>query len=112
MPARLLRVVVGVDPAVTNTETSDETGIIVAGVADDKCAYVLDDLSGACPSSSGHGGSSTPRTGGRPDRRGTPQPECRVMVERVLRVMSGNLSYRSVVATGRHRLGRTRRPAL
>jgi len=51
----LLRIVVGVDPEATNTETSAETGIIVAGIANvgDKLhGYVLDDLSiRASPSS-------------------------------------------------------------
>ena len=41
----LARVVVAVDPAVTNTVRSDETGIIVAGVGVDGHAYVLEDLS-------------------------------------------------------------------
>lgn len=40
----LVRIVVAVDPAVTAGENSDETGIIVAGVARDGQAYVLDDL--------------------------------------------------------------------
>lgn len=40
------RVVIGVDPAVTNTNNSDETGIIVAGLGLDRKIYVLDDLSG------------------------------------------------------------------
>jgi phage terminase large subunit-like protein len=42
-------IVVGVDPAVTNTETSDETGIVVAGMIDDgesRHYYPLEDLSG------------------------------------------------------------------
>lgn len=39
----LTRVVVGVDPAVTNNENSDETGIIVAGKGVDGEAYVLAD---------------------------------------------------------------------
>lgn len=39
----LIRVVVGVDPAVTNNEDSDETGIIVAGKGVDGDAYVLAD---------------------------------------------------------------------
>jgi phage terminase large subunit-like protein len=44
---RLGRVVVSVDPAVTNTETSDEHGIIVAGITDDaeQRGVVLDDQS-------------------------------------------------------------------
>jgi phage terminase large subunit-like protein len=43
------RVVVGVDPAVTATEASDETGIVVVGVSgrgDQAHYYVLDDRSG------------------------------------------------------------------
>jgi predicted phage terminase large subunit-like protein len=40
------RIVVGVDPSVTNKETSNETGIVVAGVASNGIAYVLEDLSG------------------------------------------------------------------
>jgi phage terminase large subunit-like protein len=45
---RDLRVVVGVDPAVTNTAESDETGIVVAGATYERWArgFVLADLSG------------------------------------------------------------------
>jgi len=46
LPDAFLRVVVAVDPAVTATETSDETGIIVAGIGSDRHLYVLADLSG------------------------------------------------------------------
>jgi phage terminase large subunit-like protein len=42
----LSRIVIGVDPAVSSGENSDETGIIVAGVGYDEKIYVLDDLSG------------------------------------------------------------------
>jgi len=41
----LCRVVVGVDPSVSSTETSDETGIVVAGAAEDGDFYVLADRS-------------------------------------------------------------------
>lgn len=41
----LFRVVVAIDPAATNTEGSDETGIVVAGLDELGDAYVLDDLS-------------------------------------------------------------------
>lgn len=41
----LRRVVVGVDPAVSAKEGSDETGIVVAGVADDGHYFVLEDAS-------------------------------------------------------------------
>jgi predicted phage terminase large subunit-like protein len=42
----LVRVVVAVDPAVTATEESDETGIVVAGIAASGQGYVLSDYSG------------------------------------------------------------------
>ncbi len=40
------RVVVSLDPAVTNNEASDETGIIVVGKGEDNRYYVLEDSSG------------------------------------------------------------------
>ena len=40
------RIVVGVDPAVSVSETSDETGLIVAGLGVDDHGYVLEDASG------------------------------------------------------------------
>jgi predicted phage terminase large subunit-like protein len=40
-----LRIIVAVDPAVTSTSESDETGIIVVAMGSDRRAYVLDDLS-------------------------------------------------------------------
>ncbi|QKC84389.1 ATP-binding protein [Mesorhizobium sp. NZP2077] len=43
---QLMRVVVAVDPAISNKEGSDETGIIVAGLGQDGRGYVLDDGSG------------------------------------------------------------------
>lgn len=39
----LRRIVVGVDPAVTATSSSNSTGIVVAGLGDDKNGYVLAD---------------------------------------------------------------------
>ena len=39
----LKKIVVAIDPAVTSGEDSDETGIIVAGVAQNGDAYILDD---------------------------------------------------------------------
>lgn len=41
----MVRIVVGVDPAVSSNEGSDETGIIVAGLGVDGDAYILDDAS-------------------------------------------------------------------
>ncbi|MDR1476120.1 MAG: terminase family protein [Holosporales bacterium] len=42
----LSRIVIGIDPAVSCGENSDETGIIVAGIGFDDKIYILDDLSG------------------------------------------------------------------
>ena len=42
----LRRIVIAIDPAVSNHEGSDETGIIVAGIDRDNHVYVLEDLSG------------------------------------------------------------------
>jgi phage terminase large subunit-like protein len=42
---QLKRIVVAVDPAVSNKAESAETGIVVAGIGIDDQAYVLDDLS-------------------------------------------------------------------
>lgn len=41
----LVRIVVGVDPAVSSEADSDETGIVVAGLGTDGHGYVLDDRS-------------------------------------------------------------------
>lgn len=41
----LVRIVVAIDPAVTHTEDSNETGIVVAGCDEEGHAYVLDDRS-------------------------------------------------------------------
>lgn len=45
-PPEMLRVVVAIDPAVTETEESAETGIVVAGLGMDRRGYVLADVSG------------------------------------------------------------------
>lgn len=44
-PPELVRIVVGVDPAVTTGEHSDETGVVIAGLGDDGEFYVLGDES-------------------------------------------------------------------
>ena len=41
----LIRIVVAIDPAVTNNATSDETGIVAAGITSDNHYYVLSDKS-------------------------------------------------------------------
>lgn len=43
---QMKRIVVAIDPAVTSTEQSDETGIVAAGIGIDGHGYLLNDLSG------------------------------------------------------------------
>lgn len=45
----MARIVVAIDPAVTSTEASDETGIVVDGLGIDGMGYTLADLSGRMP---------------------------------------------------------------
>ncbi len=45
-PVEMRRIVVAVDPAVTNEPGSDETGIVAMGLGADGQAYVLEDASG------------------------------------------------------------------
>jgi predicted phage terminase large subunit-like protein len=40
------RIVIGIDPAATHTDKSDETGIVVAGLTEDGTVYVLNEVSG------------------------------------------------------------------
>lgn len=42
----LVRIVVAIDPAAKSTDGSDETGIVVAGVAESGYVFVLEDISG------------------------------------------------------------------
>lgn len=45
-PVEMRRIVVAIDPAVTNESGSDETGIVAVGLGADGNAYVLEDTSG------------------------------------------------------------------
>lgn len=45
VPCRLVRVVVGIDPAITANRRSDAVGIVVVGLGEDDNLYVLADLS-------------------------------------------------------------------
>lgn len=46
VPGEMKRIVVAIDPAISNDVGSDETGIIVAGIDKDNKCYVLEDASG------------------------------------------------------------------
>jgi phage terminase large subunit-like protein len=42
----LVKIVIGVDPAVSSTTNSNQTGIVVAGIDENNIGYILDDQSG------------------------------------------------------------------
>lgn len=45
-PDKYKKIIISIDPATSATATSDETGIIVCGLSEDKKAYIIDDHSG------------------------------------------------------------------
>ena len=97
-PEEIRRIVVAIDPAVTNTEDSDDTGIIVAGTEADQF-YVLEDLSGrytpegwARQAVAAYHRWEADRIVGEVNNGGD-------MIESVLRQVDKNISYTSVRAS-------------
>lgn len=95
----MTRVVVGVDPAVTSTKASNETGIVVCGLGVDGKFYVIDDVSGIM----------TPDAWGKTAINAYYKHKAsRIiaevnnggdLVERLLRTIDKNIPYTSVSAT-------------
>lgn len=99
MPPALTRVVVAIDPAVTSGEDSDETGIIVAGVAEDGTGYVLDDLSGKYSPDAWARRAVEAYRRHRADRIVAEANNGGDLVETVIRTLGQDVSYRSVRAS-------------
>jgi phage terminase large subunit-like protein len=96
---KLARIVIAIDPATTHHEESDETGIVVAGLSDDKCAYVLEDLSGRL--SPGDWGQQVCEAYWRlkADRVVAEVNKGGDLVERILRSIDPTIPYKAVRAT-------------
>jgi len=95
----LVRVVVAIDPAVTATEESDETGIVVAGLGVDGHGYVLDDRSlRASPDGWAREAIAAYHTL-RADRIVAEVNNGGDMVENTLRVVDRNIPYRAIHAS-------------
>lgn len=95
----LNRIVVGIDPAVTSGESSNETGIVAVGRSMDDHYYVLDDKT---QRASPHGWASAAVTlyhllGA--DRIVAETNQGGQMVESTLRTVDANIPYRAVHAT-------------
>ena len=93
------RIVVALDPAVTSKDTSDETGIVVAGVGFDNHLYVLEDCTGTykpidwCKKAVMlYRKYEADRVIGEANNGGD-------LIETVLRTVDKNISYKSVHAT-------------
>lgn len=96
---KLARIIIAIDPATTHHEESDETGIVIAGVSDDKCAYVLEDLSGRL--SPGDWGQRVCEAYWRlkADRVVAEINKGGDLVERILRSFDPTIPYKAVRAT-------------
>lgn len=95
----IVRTVVGVDPAVTSSDESNETGIVVASRASNGHAYVWNDLSGrrspdgwAKVAVGAYHGMSADRIIGETNNGGD-------LVEKIIRTVDPNVAYRGVHAS-------------
>ena len=93
------KIVIAIDPAMTNSLESDETGIIVAGKTYDDKGYILEDLSGkfsanqwACKVVQAYHQFQASKVIAETNQGGD-------MVEKMLRVFDKNIFYKSVHAT-------------
>jgi phage terminase large subunit-like protein len=96
---KLTRIVIAIDPATTHHEDSDETGIVVAGLSEDRCVYVLEDMSGRW--SPGDWGQRVVEAYRRlrADRVVAEINKGGDLVERVLRGIDPTIPYKAVRAT-------------
>ncbi len=98
-PPELKRVVVAVDPAVSNNEGSDETGIIVAGIDRDGHGYIIEDISGRYAPFEWAQKAVQAYQRHRADRIIAEINNGGLMVEETLRMVSRGVSYKGVHAS-------------
>jgi len=92
------RIIVAIDPAVTNNPDSDETGIIVVGKANNEY-YVLDDVSGKHSPDAWARKAINAYYDWEADLIVAEVNNGGDLVEKMLRISDDNISYRSVRAT-------------
>jgi len=95
----LKRIVVAIDPAVSASEGSDETGIIVAGYGLDEKGYVLQDLSGRYSPAEWAGHAIAALHRWRADRVIGEVNNGGDMIEHTLRAVDARVPYRAVRAS-------------
>jgi predicted phage terminase large subunit-like protein len=94
-----VRIVIGVDPALTSKASSDETGIVVCARGVDHCGYVLDDLSCRASPEGWARRIVEAYHGFRADRVVAETNNGGELVETVLRTIDPTLSYKAVHAS-------------
>jgi predicted phage terminase large subunit-like protein len=93
------RIVVAIDPAVSVSESSDETGIVVAGLGADDHGYVLEDASGKySPIEWARRAVALYRKHGA-DRVVAEANQGGLMVETTIRTVDANISFKGVHAS-------------
>jgi len=95
----LERLVVAIDPAATSGDDADETGIVVAGVAEDGQGYVLEDLSHRASPDGWARAAVTAYWQRKADRIVAEVNNGGEMVEHVIRTVDPNVSFRAVHAS-------------
>ena len=98
-PDGLVRIVVGIDPAVSSHEGSDETGVVVAGRDDRGHAYILEDLSGKYPPDAWARTAISAYHGWRADRIVAEVNQGGALVESTLRMVDPDVPYIGVHAS-------------
>lgn len=93
------RIVVAVDPAVTESESADETGIVVCGLGEDGLGYLLKDASGRMSPSAWAGVSVSLYHSFMADRIVAETNNGGAMVELTIRTVDKDVSYRGLHAS-------------
>ena len=99
LPVSLKRIVVAVDPAVTSKDTSDETGIVVAGISFDDHLYVLEDKTDCYTPNEWAGRAIALYHYYKADRIIGEANNGGDLIETILRNIDSRVSYKSVYAT-------------
>jgi predicted phage terminase large subunit-like protein len=93
------RIVIAIDPATTHHDKSDETGIMVAGIHEDGNVYVLEDLSGRLSPNDWGQRVTEAYWRYKADRVVAEVNKGGDLVERVVKSIDRQISYRAVRAT-------------
>ena len=95
----LTKIIVAIDPAVTNNSDSDETGIVVCGLGLDDRYYILDDVSGKMTPDAWAKTAVNAYHKHKASRIIAEVNNGGDLVERLLRTVDKNIPYKAVTAT-------------